>query len=324
MILTIGNTGALDVPAYRHVVQYLEAHNEAVLLFKQDLCLDGEAFIFRIRNGRPEYLVCIDGTHYDVNDFSAVWYLKPHLPRRLLEYEPAEHRAFISRQFLVMRQALWAILRYHYWVDNPFAVADAENKIVQLQRAREAGLNVPPTLIANDPGAVQEFCARHSEGSVVKVLAPTQLYGHALYTNLVTPEHLREIDTLRLAPAIFQARIPKAYELRITIVGNRTFAVRIDSQSDPETSLDWRRKPSLNDFDVPMRSTELPEDIDQRLRALLASLGLRCGCIDMIVTPDGNYVFLEINPNGQWHFAQLGTDSNIAEAIAELLLRNTN
>lgn len=48
--------------------------------------------------------------------------------------------------------------------------------------------------------------------------------------------------------------------------------------------------------------------------------GLRYGAIDMIVTPGGEYIFLEINPNGQWYFVQLQSEAEIADAIAELLM----
>jgi glutathione synthase/RimK-type ligase-like ATP-grasp enzyme len=64
----------------------------------------------------------------------------------------------------------------------------------------------------------------------------------------------------------------------------------------------------------------LPAAIEEKCVALTQRLGLRFGCIDMIVTPEDKYVFLEINPNGQWRWVQELTGMPIAEAIADLLI----
>ena len=89
---------------------------------------------------------------------------------------------------------------------------------------------------------------------------------------------------------------------------------------DEATALDWRRKPLLNDFAVRMEPLDLPRGVKDRLCAFMRSLGLRFGCVDMIVTPSGEHVFLEVNPNGQWYFVQLRTGQAIAEAIADILV----
>lgn len=123
-----------------------------------------------------------------------------------------------------------------------------------------------------------------------------------------------------MSPSIFQPVIPKAYELRITVVGKKIFAAKIYSQDDVETALDWRRKPKLNDFAVKMEQTKLPVKAESKIFAFMKEIGLKFGCIDMIVTPEGEYIFLEINPNGQWYFVQLKTEVQIAKEIAKLLL----
>jgi glutathione synthase/RimK-type ligase-like ATP-grasp enzyme len=52
----------------------------------------------------------------------------------------------------------------------------------------------------------------------------------------------------------------------------------------------------------------------------MKNIGLKYGCIDIIVTPDNNYVFLEINPSGQWYFVQVRTEAHITKAIAKLII----
>ena len=96
-----------------------------------------------------------------------------------------------------------------------------------------------------------------------------------------------------------QEYIEKAFELRVTVVGKRIFACRIDSQSqqDDTGKIDWRQGYGKG---IGWSSFELPDDIQDKCLAYLWRMGLNFGCFDFIVTPSGEYVFLECNPNGQW------------------------
>lgn len=320
MILAIGNSGDYEFSAFNAVLAELKIKGQDAVLFKQDKCLDDEYLVFEAINEKINYLVIINGIDYDIEDFSAIWYMKPHLPLELLQFEPAEYRQFIHNQFRAMRTALWSVFQHKKWIDNPWVIEKAENKIYQLTLAKKAGLSIPDTLITSDPERVKSFYEKHDGNIIVKPLGVSPMINEVLYTNILTPEHLKNIDTIKMSPSIFQVRVPKAYELRITIVGEEIFPAKINSQEDEQTSLDWRRKPKLNDFEVKMEQTSLPKNIEENLRHFMEMLGLRFGCIDMIVTPSGDYIFLEINPNGQWYFVQLHTEAEISKALAKLLL----
>lgn len=97
MILAIGNSSAHEVEAFTLVTDTLKRWGHDAILFKQDKCLDGEYLIFEVQNNKPRYLIIVDGKEYDVETFSALWYLKPHLPRPLLNYEPAEYRPLVQK-----------------------------------------------------------------------------------------------------------------------------------------------------------------------------------------------------------------------------------
>jgi glutathione synthase/RimK-type ligase-like ATP-grasp enzyme len=319
MILAIGNSGSFEVAAFTLVVDALKQRGQDALLFKQDKCLEGEYLIFEVCGGIPHYYIIIDGRRYNIDDFSAIWYLKPHLPKELLEYKPVEHRSFISRQFEEMRRALWSLFRYKKWLNDPWAMLIAENKLYQLQIATLAKFSIPETIITSDPNEIRAFYEKNNGDIIVKLLAVSPIPNKVIYTNRVTPEHMRQIDSIKMSPSIFQAYIKKDYELRITVVGDKIFPVKIHSQECEDTAIDWRRKPKPNDFEAKMEPVLLPDKIEENIRNLMGLLSLKFGCIDMIVTPDGEYVFLEINPNGQWYFVQLESGLQIAEAIAELL-----
>ncbi|MBU2472784.1 hypothetical protein KKE74_02005 [Patescibacteria group bacterium] len=320
MILTIGNSGLWEVKMFNLVKQELEKRNKTAVLFKQDKCLDSEYLNFEVINGQPKYTLNIDEKLYNINDFSAIWYLKPHLPRKLLEFKPEEYRHFIHKQFYEMRQAIWSLFYDKKWIDNPWAIYKAENKIYQLNIASKY-FTVPDTLITSDPVKVKDFYNRNDGKIIVKTLALAPMIDKVIYTNRVTEELIENIDSLKMSPSIFQVEVyPKAYELRIVVVDSQIFAVKIDSQEDEQTALDWRRKPKIDDYEVKIKQTDLPDHISDQIYRFMNILGLRFGCIDMAVTSSGKYIFFEINPNGQWYFIQANTGAQIAKSIAKMLV----
>jgi glutathione synthase/RimK-type ligase-like ATP-grasp enzyme len=117
---------------------------------------------------------------------------------------------------------------------------------------------------------------------------------------------------------MFQGHIPKKFELRITVVDHEVLAAEIHSQSTQRTRLDWRH---YDHSHTPHRIHQLPERVRRACLDMVSRLGLRFGAIDMIVTPDDRYVFLEINPNGQWLWAEQQTGLPISDAVCAALLR---
>lgn len=117
---------------------------------------------------------------------------------------------------------------------------------------------------------------------------------------MLTPERLAKLDHIVSCPVVFQEYIEKQVELRITIVGDRIFAAEIHSQE-----------------------FHLPDEISEKLLRLMQELGLVFGCLDLILTPEGEYVFLEINPAGQWGWIEHFTKMPITEALTDMLIRGS-
>jgi hypothetical protein len=62
----------------------------------------------------------------------------------------------------------------------------------------------------------------------------------SLPTTRITDEHEAALDAVTELPCFFQQHVPKRHELRVTVIGDRVFAARIDSQEDPRTATDHR------------------------------------------------------------------------------------
>jgi hypothetical protein len=126
------------------------------------------------------------------------------------------------------------------------------------------------------------------------------------------------LDDISSARGVLRRVIPKAYEIRITVFGERVFACRIP----PETRGDWR----AHNWDDPEsfpahEATTISDDLAESCRLLVRDYGLAYAAIDMIVTPNGEHVFLELNPNGQWAWIEERTGLPLGRALIDVLRR---
>jgi glutathione synthase/RimK-type ligase-like ATP-grasp enzyme len=205
------------------------------------------------------------------------------------------------------------------WMSHPARVWEAENKPYQLRVATQLGLSIPKTLISNDPETI-ESAFRKWGRMVIKPVRSGYVVNngveYAIYTSELLDKHFEDFDDAIWSPSIYQQLVPKRYDLRITIVGDQCFAVAIDSQSDPAALVDWRQ---TENPDLPHHRTTLPKALVETLKKLMARLGLTFGAIDLIETTDGGYVFLEVNPSGQWLWLDEMLDLGISDSVANWL-----
>src|SRR5690606_10402324 len=107
----------------------------------------------------------------------------------------------------------------------------------------------------------------------------------AIYTNKVNSSIVEDIESHEITPCIFQQYIDKEYEVRVTVVNNRVFAARVDSQKFEETRIDWRRKK------IPFTHYSLPLSIAEKCINLTQKLNLSFGAIDLIKSKSSDYFF---------------------------------
>ena len=203
------------------------------------------------------------------------------------------------------------------WLNKPSQSRRASSTAVQLQVAAKHGLRVPSTLFSNDLTSVVDFTARHS--SIVLKPGPlpgVQPSGFRILTRVIQPNLLMAED-LECSPCIFQEYIEKAYELRVHVINGDVHTCKIESQRSPTTRIDWR---NYNLSETPHFATSIECGVADACRAITATLGLSFGIIDMIVTPSGEYVFLECNSQGHWLWIEELTRLPITEAVARALV----
>ena len=208
------------------------------------------------------------------------------------------------------------------WVNNPARVAFAEYKPVQLRVAAGSGLAVPRTLVTNDHSAAQEFAAAVDRQIVCKTLSSLVLseggQPRITYTTPINPATI-DSDSLATTAHLLQERLPKRHDARVTMVGDRSFAVAIHAGTDAAQT-DWRA-----DYDaLTYTPIEPPEHIVAGMSRYLRAFGLTFGAFDFTVTPQDDWVFLECNPSGQWLWLQEQAGLPIAAALAAFLAKGSD
>ncbi|MCU0659806.1 MAG: MvdC family ATP-grasp ribosomal peptide maturase [Polyangiaceae bacterium] len=248
-------------------------------------------------------------------DAQAVWFWRLW-PAALDERLGAAHREAGQREASATLLGFLDLLHELPWIDPPSTVRAAENKTRQLRLAREEGLAIPPTLITADPSSVRRFFEEHDGAIVAKLqtaLAPSMEGGKGLPTRRIEPHDLDALGGLRHCPMMFQRYIPKARELRVVWIDGATFVGALDGA---RCGVDWRYEATTS-----WEHGALPAPAEQALGRLMRRLGLTQGALDLIETPEGELVFLEVNPLGEWGMLERDLGLPIGQAIADALLR---
>jgi glutathione synthase/RimK-type ligase-like ATP-grasp enzyme len=257
----------------------------------------------------------------DDDTIDVVWHRRPKLhaiDRDVID--PRDHD-FVELGCAAYRRGLFdGLARDAFWVNDYVASLRAESKPLQLRAAQEVGLDVPDTLYSNDPDAIRDFLARHGGACVFKPVAGLnwqegeQLFGN--YTSIVRADDLVDDDLLQAVPGVFQEHVPKAFELRLTMFGQHALTAKVRSQETRDGRIDWRRAYD----ELTMEPFAAPPHLVAQCHALLQRLGLVFGCFDFVVTPDGRFVFLEVNQMGQWLFVERYTGLPLLDGFTEMLL----
>jgi ATP-grasp ribosomal peptide maturase len=247
-------------------------------------------------------------------DIGCAWYRRPTGFEFGGELSTEERRWCQAEARLGLGGVLAAV---PHWLNHPADIARAEYKPLQLQNARAVGLTVPDTLITNDADEACRF-AKEYERVVYKPLSAVGVSEEGeyrlVYANPITADDIT--DTVSATAHLFQTWVDKSYEVRLTVVDDDFFAVRIDAQS-PAAAVDWR-----TDYDhLTYSIVDVPDEVRHAVAGLLDMLMLRFAALDFVVTSGEQWVFLEVNPNGQWAWLQDATGAPIAAAIANALTK---
>ncbi|WP_432743715.1 ATP-grasp ribosomal peptide maturase [Streptomyces sp. JH002] len=256
----------------------------------------------RIGAGQADWAGGWRGQYRDLrfDDVTAVYYRRPgpaEVNPALAEEDAVWARAEARAGFTGLVESLRCP-----WINHPRQNIIADSKPRALAAAVRSGLRIPSTLITNDPEEARDFISSLPERlAVYKPIAPQSPIGvrGATATVWTSPPLTADelTDEISCTAHLFQEWIAKQFEVRLTVVGNRLFAGAIHAHSD-EARIDFRRDYHALTFTV----CSVPEAVARGVRSLMSAFDLRYAAMDFLVGPQGEWHFVDLNPNGQFGF----------------------
>ncbi len=282
--------------------------------------LDTDRFPTEIRatfDPQGELSICDGSKRIKGTDVKSVWYRRSTVPNLPDGLAPGVHE-FCERETRAFLEGVLPTLPSKRWMSPLQAIWRAERKPYQLSVASQLGFKLPPTIVTNEVPEVQHFAvtrqliAKAVSAGYVKSPNGNQ----AIFTSAIAESDLDNLSGLVLAPVTFQELVEKSADIRVTVVAEDVYAAEILSQARDSSRIDWR---ATDDPDIAHRPHDLPLGLENLCRSLLDQLGLAFGAIDLALTPDGSYVFFEINPSGEWLWIEDQLGFPISESIASWL-----
>jgi len=246
--------------------------------------------------------------------FNSVWFRRVKLP--ISKNLDEDFINYYAKESEIYFKNLWTVLNAR-WLSNPFNVYLAEHKLLQLKCAQKIGFNIPKTLVTTNFTSIKKFFNKNNNNIIIKPIYSGNFYSsigkQTVFTSKVDQEDISKLENSIKCPSIFQENISKYLEIRVTVINNKVYSSSVDSKNTPNAQIDWRKG------EVKFKRYKLPSKVEDLCIKLVNKFKLKFGAIDLILKENGEYIFLEINPNGQWAWIEMETGLPISNEIIKFL-----
>ena len=283
----------------------------------------GYSVYFNYNNGFQGGVIKLDnGTTVDLDDIHSIYVRGFTFDVNALLVEDSDAKRWGERE---SKSNLISLIEMQgkKVINSPVKSMVAGDKLTQMKIATEVGLSTPKTIITNNPQKLLKFRDECKNQVVFKSTCPPIIdtlkssEPKTIYTNILSNSDYNLEIEISSNLSLYQQYIEKKYEIRVIVVGQRIFACEIHSQENSHTKVDWRR---YNLDETPHYKHNLPDDIKNKLLRIIKRYNLLYGAFDLIVTPEDEYVYLELNPDGIYDWVEVMTGTEISKAIAEELI----
>lgn len=274
------------------------------------------------RQGKQEIILEDENGVHTLHDAAGIWYRRSYNIGKGLDQ--LIDKEYLPAAILESKRTVFGMIEGLdiFQLEKHSVYRRLDSKEEQLRIAAACGLNIPATCISNDATTIRRFIQSLDAPVITKMQSAFAIYRegeeHVVFTNTVEESHLQELEHVQYCPMVFQERIGKQLELRINVVGRAIFAFSVNSAVRERSATDWRKDGAalLNSWEP----YELPQDLQQKLLAFMDVYGLNYGAIDLILSPDNQYYFLEVNAAGEYFWLDKLCDNAISRQIAHVLL----
>jgi glutathione synthase/RimK-type ligase-like ATP-grasp enzyme len=308
MILIVTATNDLHAVAVQNRVRALGYRD--IHIVECDRIAQRPTISFRVDSGaNTDKLLTPEGRTMSVSDAGLIW-LRRMRADQLLDHDVSEPAA-VNIMNNDCRGSLSSFLATKFrgkWISDPESSIRASDKIYQLTVAEKNGFKIPKTLVSQRYDDVSKFF----DESNAKIIAKTVVGVSEPFLQTIKIDDVTKFDveSYQSSPAIYQELIEGTDHLRLVCFGDKSLCGCIST-----TELDWRLnlKSDIKPWDV-------PDELHQKVRSTLDDLGLEMGIVDIKIDPHGNYVWFEVNPQGQFIFLEPLTNIDFVTHFANYLI----
>ncbi|HEY9679201.1 MAG TPA: hypothetical protein V6C76_14425 [Drouetiella sp.] len=253
----------------------------------------------------------------DLQEVKSIWHRRPGL-----FIVPTTPEPYIGQMIeLETRDSISGILNSLscLWVNRPLNDTQTMRKLLQLEYAKQVGMEVPLTLVTTDPESVEKFFDECDGQVIYKLIGETtgQFLPRSEIIGIPTlplrKSDLKHLKQVAHAPHLFQKMIAKVFDVRVTVIGKKLFGCRIHSQSGRGT-IDWR-----GDYSVDMQPVDISNVLQEQIFSLMKRFRLNYAAFDFCELADGQMVFIEVNSAGQYIWMEERTKQPLSLEMAKLL-----
>jgi glutathione synthase/RimK-type ligase-like ATP-grasp enzyme len=316
MILIISNKEDITTD---FLVNKLNYYNIKYFRLNTDEILRSISLNFDFSNNKYNIYDNNNNSVINLSDIRSVYYRRPKLPKISDDLSTGEE-LFVKNELRFTLEGLYRILDNKFWINNVYRIREAENKIYQLLLARKLGFSIPSSLISTVEKSTRDFIKKNNNNCIIKPIKSGLIQDvkvpKNIFTTLLSKKDIENLNRVKFCPSYFQQKIDKKADIRVTVVGEKLFSAKINSQEYKETAIDWRKGDNIR---LDYNKIKLPVVIRNKCIDMTKKLGLTFSAIDLILSKKDEYIFLEINPNGQWAWIENRLGYSISSELINLL-----
>ncbi|WP_103070832.1 grasp-with-spasm system ATP-grasp peptide maturase [Aquimarina sediminis] len=314
MILILSTSTDLDT---EKVIEWLNFYNEPFFrLNDEDLMMGIVEFYYNPENLDQSYIKN-HATKIFFRDIKKVWFRKFGF---LTSYEKkftrnSDFYKYLYSEFSATRKLIFELLSDKKWL---YRKGVLPSKPMVLKKAKDHGLQIPKSVVTTDKNVLKQLDS-NSNGLITKTIGEGKqvMLNEKNYPFMTIG--IDDVDKVsqKFSPSYIQEKIEKEYEIRTFVIGKKLYSMAIFSQNDKRTEIDFR----VFDPEKPIRFVpyKLPQDIEEKVINFMDDISLNTGSVDFIKSVNGEYVFLEVNPAGQFGMTSYPCNYAIHKEVANSL-----
>ncbi|OMP75295.1 grasp-with-spasm system ATP-grasp peptide maturase [[Flexibacter] sp. ATCC 35208] len=276
-------------------------------------------------------LITYNGRQLNLADINAIWYRRWSFHATFPKISPLEEKKFEedinefrTEEFKIISEIFFSQIKNKKIIGSPNHLKKNPSKYQQLLAAKKAGIDIPDTIITSSREELYNFYFSHHKRIIVKAMSEAGLFNFsgellAGFTEIVSEEVINNLPD-HFYPSSFQEMVEKDVELRVYYLEGKCYPMAIFSTLDKQTSIDFRKY----NIQTPNRNVpfKIPDDLAARIVVLMNDLGLNTGSLDIILTTDGKFVFLEVNHGGQFGMVSEPCNYQLEKIVATSLIES--